>query len=160
MALLGSAANTAPLAIKECPVGALNFAFLDPYNLGALDFSIMTTLAKLYRIDVMVHVSQMDLQRNFDRNSVLDQSALDTFAPGWRDEVDTASTQRTGRQAYFEYWKRLIQSTGIKTNAEVRLVTGPGNIPLYLLLLATRHDLAHKFWATVAKKDDGQKSLF
>lgn len=160
VALLGSAADTAPLAIRECPVGALNFAFLDPYSLGSLDFSIMATLAKLYRIDVMVHVSQMDLQRNFDRNSMKDRSALDSFAPGWRDVVDTSSTQRTGRQAYFEYWKRLVQSTGIKTNAEIRLVTGPGNQPLYLLLLATRHDLAHKFWSIVAKKDDGQSSLF
>lgn len=159
VALLGPATETAGQAVKECPVGALNFAFLDPYSL-ALDFSIISTLAQLYRIDIMVHVSQMDLQRNFDRNSLKDRSALDAFAPGWRDEVDTSSTQRTGRQAYFEYWKRLVSSTGVKTNAEIRLVTGPGNIPLYLLLLATRHDLAHKFWGIVAKKDDGQTSLF
>lgn len=159
VALHGAAEDTVELARRECPTGALNFAFLDPYSLGALNFSIISTLAKLYRIDVMVHVSQMDLQRNFDRNSLVDGSALDVFAPGWREAVDTASTQRTARQAYFEYWKRLVQSTGIKTNAEVRLVTGPGNIPLYLLLLATRHDLAHKFWGIVAKKDDGQGSL-
>lgn len=160
VALAGSANDTAALAIRECPVGALNFAYLDPYSLGALDFSIISTLAKLYRIDVMVHVSQMDLQRNFDRNSIMDRSALDAFAPGWRDAIDTSSSSRAGRQAYFDYWKRLVQSTGIKTNAEIRLVTGPGNQPLYLLLLATRHDLAHKFWGAVAKKDDGQKSLF
>lgn len=159
VALAGAAAETAPLAIQECPVGALNFAYLDPYSLGTLDFTIISTLAKLYRIDVMVHVSQMDLQRNFDRNSLKDRSALDAFAPGWRKEVDTSSTQRTSRQAYFEYWKRLVQSTGIKTNAEIRLVSGAGNQPLYLLLLATRHDLAHKFWGTVAKKDDGQAML-
>jgi three-Cys-motif partner protein len=160
VSLLGDAATTAEMARRVCPTGALNFAFLDPYNLGALDFSVLSTLAKLYRIDVMVHVSQMDLQRNFDRNSSMDRSVLDTFAPGWRDEVDTSSSQRSARQAYFEYWKRLIQSTGIKTNAEVRLVTGPGSIPLYLLLLATRHDLAHKFWSIVAKKNDGQETLF
>jgi three-Cys-motif partner protein len=159
VAILGPAADTAPQAIRECAVGALNFAFLDPYSLGSLDFSIISTLARLYRIDIMVHVSQMDLQRNFDRNSLKDRSALDAFAPGWRDEVDTSSTQRTGRQAYFEYWKRLVSSTGIKTNAEIRLVTGPDHQPLYLLLLATRHDLAHKFWAAVAKRDDGQGQL-
>lgn len=159
VALHGAATETAELARRECPTGALNFAFLDPYSLGALDFSIIATLAKLYRIDVMVHVSQMDLQRNFDRYSAADGSTFDAFAPGWRAEVDTARAQRAGRQAFFEYWKRLVQSTGIKTNAEIRLVTGPGNIPLYLLLLATRHDLAHKFWGIVAKKDDGQGRL-
>lgn len=158
--LLGPATETAAMAVRHCPVGALNFAYLDPYSLGALDFSIIEMLATLYRIDVMVHVSQMDLQRNFDRNSVKDGTALDIFAPDWRDDVDTNSTQRAGRQAYFEYWKRLVQSTGIKTNAEMRLITGPGNQPLYLLLLATRHELAHKFWGIVAKKDDGQSRLF
>jgi len=158
-ALLGPAKETASEAVQACGVGALNFAFLDPYSLGTLDFSIILALSRLYRIDIMVHVSQMDLQRNFDRNSFKDRSALDAFAPGWRDEVDTSSTQRTGRQAYFEYWKRLVSSTGIKTNAEIRLVTGPGHQPLYLLLLATRHELAHKFWGIVAQKDDEQGRL-
>lgn len=160
VAFLGPAIETAELAVKEAGIGALNFAFIDPYSLGALDFSIISTLAKLYRIDIMVHFSQMDFQRNFDRNSLEELSALDAFAPGWRNEVDVVSSQRIGRQAYFEYWKRLVQSTGVKTNAEMRLVSGPGNQPLYLLLLATRHDLAHKFWGIVAKKDDGQAKLF
>jgi three-Cys-motif partner protein len=160
VAFLGPATETAVHAVKEAGIGALNFAFLDPYSLGALDFSILSTLAKLYRIDIMVHFSQMDFQRNFDRSSLEDMSALDLFAPGWRNEVDIASTQRVGRQAYFEYWKRLVQSTGVKTHADMRLVSGPGNQPLYLLLLATRHDLAHKFWGIVAKKDDGQAKLF
>lgn len=158
-ALVGPATDTAPKAVERMPVGALNFAFLDPYSLGALDFSVIRALAKLYRIDMLVHVSQMDLQRNFDRNAQLDQSSLDVFAPGWRDHVDTSSTQRTARQAYFEYWKRLVSSTGVDTNAEIRLVTATDHQPLYLLLLATRHELAHKFWNAVAKKDDDQGKL-
>jgi three-Cys-motif partner protein len=156
---VGPATETVEPAIKQCGVGALNFAYLDPYSLGTLDFSVIAALAKLYRIDIMVHVSQMDLQRNFDRNSSLDVSALDVFAPGWRNEVDTSSSQRAARQAYFEYWKRLVGSTGVNTNAEMRLVTAD-NHPLYLLLLAARHELAHQFWGEVARKDKGQLKLF
>src|SRR6185312_145489 len=37
-ALLGPAKETASEAVQACGVGALNFAFLDPYSLGTLDF--------------------------------------------------------------------------------------------------------------------------
>jgi three-Cys-motif partner protein len=157
--LLGSAKDNAFPAIRSAGNLGLHFAFLDPYNLETLDFSVISTLARLRRIDMLVHVSQMDLQRNFDRNASLDASALDTFAPGWREKVDIAAARRSSRQAYFEYWKTQVDGTGADTNTEIRLITGPGNQPLYLLLLAARHELAHKFWETVAQKDDGQGRL-
>jgi three-Cys-motif partner protein len=157
--LLGEAKNTTFPAIQKAGGAGLHFAFLDPYNLGSLDFHVIETLARLNRIDILVHVSQMDLQRNFDRHSVAEGSPLDTFCPGWRSSVDTVSSQRTARQAYFEHWRTRVAETGVLTNAEMRLITGPGNQPLYLLLLAAKHELAHKFWQTVAMKDDGQGRL-
>lgn len=159
VALLGPAKDTAFRALQNAAGLGLNFAFLDPYSLGALDFTIITTLAKLQRIDLLVHVSQMDLQRNFDRNAAADVSPLDAFAPGWRDGVDVNQRQRSARQSYFQYWCGLVAAAGVGTNADIRLVTGPGNIPLYLLLLAARHELAHKFWPKVNKADDGQARL-
>lgn len=158
-AMLGTAKETAIPAIQKAGGAGLHFAFLDPYNLGSLDFHVIETLARLNRIDILVHVSQMDLQRNFDRHSVGEGSPLDTFCPGWRSAVDTVSSQRTARQAYFEHWRTRVADTGMLTNAEMRLIAGPGNQPLYLLLLAAKHELAHKFWQTVAKKDDGQGRL-
>jgi hypothetical protein len=44
----------------------LHFALLDPHNLGALSFSIIEQLAKLKHVDILVHVSVSDLQRNVD----------------------------------------------------------------------------------------------
>jgi len=44
----------------------LHFALLDPHNLGALSFSIIEQLAKLKYVDILVHVSVSDLQRNVD----------------------------------------------------------------------------------------------
>jgi three-Cys-motif partner protein len=158
-ALYGTAAQNALPAIQKSTGNGLNFAFLDPYNLASLDFSILSTLAKLRRIDILVHVSQMDLQRNFDRNAVQDVSALDIFAPGWRTGANTERAQKSARQAYFQYWRDKVSGLGINAATDTRLVTGPGNQPLYLLLLAAKHDLAHRFWQTVAKKDDGQGSL-
>jgi len=157
--LRGAAKDTAFPAIQKAGGQGLHFAFLDPYSLGALDFSIISTLSRLQRIDMLVHVSQMDLQRNYDRNSTADASTFDAFAPGWRSTVDVSATQKTGRQAFFEFWRQLVASTGVETGREARLITGPGKQPLYLLMLAARHELAHKFWQTVSKRDDPQGKL-
>ena len=42
----------------------LHFAFLDPYNLEQLPFSIIEKLASVQRMDMLIHVSVLDLQRN------------------------------------------------------------------------------------------------
>lgn len=159
VALHGPASETVRTAAGSAPEYGLNFAYLDPYSLGALDFSILARLAELKRMDVLVHVSQMDLQRNFDRNALAEGSALDVFAPGWRDAVDPMQGQRAARQAFFQYWRGLVSKLGIDTNVDMRLITGPDNQPLYLLLLAARHELAHKFWQVVARKGEVQGSL-
>ena len=44
----------------------LHFAFLDPHNLGALSFDLFKILTKLKQVDILVHVSIADLQRNVD----------------------------------------------------------------------------------------------
>jgi three-Cys-motif partner protein len=160
IALSGEAKDTVLPAIQKATSYGLNFAFLDPYSLGALDFHVLRMLSRLKRIDIMVHFSQMDHQRNYDRNISAEESALDSFAPGWREEVDIAASQRTGRQAVFEYWRGLVEQLGVEADRETRLISGPGNQPLYRLLLVARHELAHRFWQDVTKGGDPQRSLF
>ncbi len=55
------------IASRLNPYG-LHFAFIDPFNLGAFEFNVMQKLAKLSRIDMLVHISKMDLQRNLGFN--------------------------------------------------------------------------------------------
>ncbi len=137
----------------------LHFAFVDPYNLGALDFAIIKRLAQLKRIDMMIHLSIMDLQRNFGAYLKADESGLDTFAPGWRDAVDAAGSQSVVRQRVIQYWRDQVASLSVWASTEQRLISGERNQPLYYLLLAAGHELAHKFWAT-AVNPEGQKQLF
>ena len=40
-------------------------------------------------------------------------------------------------------------------STDMKLLTGAKNQPLYWLLLAAKHELAHKFWAT-ASNVEGQ----
>ena len=42
----------------------LHFAFLDPYNLDQLPFSIIERLARLRRVDMLIHVSLQDLTQS------------------------------------------------------------------------------------------------
>jgi three-Cys-motif partner protein len=56
------------IASKLNPYG-LHLAFLDPYNLEALPFSVIEALAKFKYIDTLIHVSVHDLQRNLDAYS-------------------------------------------------------------------------------------------
>ncbi len=137
----------------------LHFAFIDPYNLGALDFKIIDALATLRHIDILIHLSIMDLQRNLWTHLSAEESAFDTFAPGWRDKINAIGTQSEIRRRVIEYWRDQVANLGVWPSTDQRLITGEKNQPLYSLLLAARHDLAHKFWSTAANPE-GQGRLF
>ncbi len=154
----GAAVSAVQQVIARLNAHGLHFAFLDPFNLEALDFSIIDALSKLKRIDMLVHVNQMDLQRNLVSNATAEESAFDTFAPGWRNKVNVVRGQQEIRQSVFQYWRDQVASLGVWPSADMKLITGSKNQPLYWLLLASKHDLAHKFWAT-ASNVEGQGKL-
>jgi three-Cys-motif partner protein len=161
-AFLGAAQETAPKIVNEIqnnfPNG-LHLAFLDPYSLGALDFRILETLANIKRIDMMIHFSQMDFQRNFENYVASKHSPLDCFAPGWRDHVEVTNSQHIDREQFFKFWKEKIQQLNVDfKDADMKLITGSRKQPLYWLLLAAKHNLALKFWNFAA--DDKQGVLF
>jgi hypothetical protein len=63
------------------------------------------------------------------------------------------------RNDIFRYWRNIVAALGVWPSADMRLITANKNQPLYWLLLAAKHDTAHKFWAT-ASNPDGQRTLF
>lgn len=124
-----------------------HLAFLDPYDLG-IPFAAVKTLASLRRIDMLLHVSAMDLQRNLPKaaTDVGVRRKLDVFAPGWDKVVQpTANTQRQ-REQFVGHWVSLLGGVGAKTDTRWRLITNSKNGPLYWLVLIARHKLAHEFW--------------
>lgn len=143
---------------------ALHFAFLDPYNLASLDFGILESLAGFQRMDLIIHVSAMDLQRNLEANIRKDESDWDSFAPGWRDHIkDMSAPMREQRRAVMDYWRGKVAGLGLTPgkdeDVQMKMVTGSKGQYLYWLLLAAKHDLAHKFWKT-ASNPEGQGDLF
>jgi three-Cys-motif partner protein len=157
--LAGSAVAASQKAITTVNPYGLHFAFLDPYNLGDLNFSIIQTLSQLKRIDMLIHVSAMDFQRNLDRNISSIGKVFDNFAPGWRTVVDLNSSKVATRQKVFEYWRDQVAQLGTGTANDVRLITGGNNQRLYWLLLAAKHELARKFWSVATNVEKQGKLL-
>ncbi len=154
----GAAVEVVDKIVAKLNPYALHFAFLDPYNLGALPFSIIKKLAALKRMDLLIHVSISDLQRNLRRYIEARESPLDAFAPGWRDEVDENRPQEVVRAEILQHWRDLIARLGMTTSEAIELVSGDNSQRLYFLAFAARHERAVEFWEKI-RTIGGQQPL-
>jgi three-Cys-motif partner protein len=157
IAALGGSANyhneTAEAAVDQItyalnPTG-LHFAFLDPYNLENLPFSIIGKLAKLPRMDMLIHVSIFDLQRNL-RRYLEDGRILDAFMPGWRSAVDTKRNDQAVRTDLLHHWLGLIRSLGTTPADGIELVSATGGQRLYWLVFVSAHQLGRRLWNDIS----------
>jgi three-Cys-motif partner protein len=147
----GEAETVVDQVIASLDPRGLHFAFLDPYNLGALPFVIIEKLASVKRMDLLVHVSAMDLKRDL-HNYVRPEGPkdLDHFAPGWREHVNIKQRQDVVRKEIFEYWRSLIKRLGTSSNDCVEAIENSKSSELYWLVFIARHKLAHKLWQAVS----------
>lgn len=91
---VGEAHLVVDQVVRALDKQGLHLAFLDPYNLGAMPFSVIERLANLKRMDLLIHVSAMDLKRELRNYLNPDgRKALDRFAPGWRRHVNVQQRQ-------------------------------------------------------------------
>ena len=149
----GTAEETVARIIPKLNKSALYVAFLDPYNLGALPFAVIRRLARLKRMDILIHVSVQDLNRNFLRYLDAETSPLDAFTPDWRKQVDGERSIPYVRGKLFEYWRSLLRTIDMSTAEAAELVVGGKNQPLYWLAFAARHPRALEFWEKIRHLD-------
>jgi three-Cys-motif partner protein len=154
-------AGTALEAVKSVadflnPSG-LHFAFLDPYNLQDLPFSIIERLSQFQRMDMLIHVSVQDLQRNLDRYTRQGDTRLEVFAPGWRNSVNLNQSQNAIRADLLEYWLAKIRKLGVSPAQGIALVSGEKNQRLYWLVFVSRSDFATRLWEDI--RDPAQRTL-
>ena len=159
-ARVGAAADTVDEIVINLNPHALHFAFLDPYDLAALPFDVIKKLARLERMDILIHFSTLDLNRNLLEYIKRQSSPLDTFAPGWRDKIDDfGRPQEYIRGRIFQHWRGLLKGVGMDTAEAAELVTGSTNQPLYWLAFAARHPRALDFWEKIRRIDPDTASL-
>jgi three-Cys-motif partner protein len=153
----GPAAVVIDRVIGAINPSGLHFAFLDPYNLEYLSFDIIEKLSRFRHMDMLVHVSVQDLQRNLDRYSV-QGGVFDKFAPGWRARVDRNQAIAPFRAALLEYWLGEIRKLGTMPAEGMELIVGSKNQRLYWLMFVAAHELAQKLWGVV-RDPGGQQDM-
>lgn len=152
----GEAHKVVRSVVEQLDPYALHFSLVDPFNL-MLPFSIIQELATLKRMDLLIHVSAMDLQRNWGTYARTPESPLDEFAPGWRQQVDPAQSEESARLSYIRYWIDLLQQIGFDADLRFELITGSKSQPLYWLVLVAKHEIAMRFWKKAAQQGKTQE---
>ena len=157
----GPASTTVDKVLAVLPSG-LHLAFIDPFNIAHLDFSILEKLAQQKTIDILVHFSVMDVQRNIGREFNAEVSRLDTVAPGWRDAVILDGIPVRHRvSAFLDYWEQRVMELTQMRIADTRpMFVNCRRGPLYRLIHLSRHDLAERLWNDVGRQQRGQGRLF
>lgn len=158
--LRGPAVRSVDLVLSQVDPRALHLALLDPFDLVSLPFDVVRKLASLQHIDILIHFSTQDLIRNLRLYIERQPSALDVFAPGWREHVDVERPDHYVRAKIFHYWRDLLRTIGMNTTEAAVLVSGPTGQPLYWLAFAARHPLALRFWEQIRDlKPDPQRGI-
>jgi three-Cys-motif partner protein len=144
---VGPAEVTVGRIIKRLNPHGLHFAFLDPFNLQDLPFSVIEALSRLKRIDLLIHVSAQDLQRNLDTYIKPGDERLERFAPGWRNAIDVRQSQPGMRAALLTYWASKMEALGLGPARRAELISGTmRNQRLYWLVFASHSDFAKGLW--------------
>jgi three-Cys-motif partner protein len=155
---VGAAEHTVDEIVPKLNKHGLHFAFLDPYKLDPLPFAVLEKLARFKRMDMLIHVSIHDFQRNLRLYMIEDDGPLDRFAPGWRNVVDQRGSDDKIRRAIFQHWLTLIKNLDMAASEGVEHVVGTNNQPLYWLVLVARHERAHEFWEKI-RNVSGQREF-
>jgi len=156
---VGKAEDVAPQIVARLNPHGLHFIFLDPYNLDALPFTVIEAFARLRRIDMLIHVSAQDLQRNLNAYTKLEDNRLERFAPGWRQHVSLDQSQQRIRAALLSYWAGKFETLGLAPAERAELISGQErNQRLYWLVLVSREKLARDFWEKI-RNVSGQREL-
>lgn len=155
---VGRADQTIDWVLPQLSKSGLHLALLDPFNAGHLHYSIIKKLAAMPTIDIVVHLSTGDIQRNIASGLQAKQSPLDMFAPGWREVVKKQSSKHAMRNAFICHWKCLVGKTGLNICDTMYPVRNSKESTMYWLCLLSRHSLAEKLWHAACQFET--RSLF
>lgn len=153
-----------------------HFAFIDPFGPDGLKFDTIRSLAKLNRMDMLIHFPIGAIKRNLKNWLKSKDTILDSFLGTeiWREGLKNVSRSATFR-VLLDIFKKQLESIGYPEDG-LKMVTSENNIyaglptvpirntkdvDLYVLILASKHKLAQKIWNSVIKvSPNGQRTLF
>lgn len=149
---IGPANETVDEMIKVVPFGALALAYIDPYNLEYLAFSIIERLSKLQHVDFAVHFSLMDLMRNIDMELDPLRDRFDHALPGWRSRVPTDELSKSSLPGwFFTDWCNAMRDLGFKVSGQMPQITDGRGRTIYRMVFLSRHELPDRIWSDIAR---------
>ena len=152
-AFFGPAAETVHAMVAAVPVGSLCMAYLDPYNLELLSYSMIDALAQLRNVDLLINFSTMDLQRNIEMEFDPGRNRFEGTAPGWTKHppILQANSENV-KPAFFNYWRNLIErGLGFDHSEAMPMVYNNKGHGLYRMVFFARNKLARRIWGDVAR---------
>lgn len=151
LSFVGPAVETVKLMAAAIPPRSLCMAFIDPYNLEFLSFSIIQELAKL-KVDLAINFSTMDLQRNAELEFDPKRARFDGTAPGWRQDSNVLSVSKQNvALAFFQYWCRQVRALGFEHSKEMPLVHNEQGRAIYRMVFFARDKLPNRIWNDIAR---------
>lgn len=140
-----------------------HFVFIDPFGPEELKFITLIELAKLERIDVLIHFPIMAIRRNWKLWIKKENTILDEFlgTEKWRNKISSLPRNKVFDLLINIYRKELLK-VGYVFIFDLKSVAirNKNNAPLYDLILVSKNSLAQKIWNTVVNiGPDGQKFL-
>lgn len=147
----GPAEETVPRMVAAVPPGALCIAYVDPYCLNLLNFNMLRQLASL-KIDLAVHFSTMDLQRNIIVDVSEDRGQFDDVAPGWKAAVNPSSLGvHQVRHKFFEFWRQQLLGLQFSHSREMPFICNSQGAAMYRLVFFARNNMPLRVWGDVAR---------
>lgn len=159
MPFVGDASTCAAEILASIDPKSYCIVLIDPFNLEGLKYDIIEKFAALKHVDLIVHFSTMDIERNITRYFEATDSPLDSVAPGWRDKIKPGMSSEAKLRAVFDHWKAVIGEFDFKVESDPQAILNSKNRWIYWLALASRHPLAANFWTKIGKLGP-QPSLF
>lgn len=153
-----------------------HFAFVDPFGPDGLKFETLRNLAKLNRMDMLIHFPMGAIKRNLNTWAKSRNTILDNFlgTEDWRNALKNASQSEIFK-IFIDIFKKQLESIGYPEEG-LKMIASENNIydglpivpikntkevNLYVLILASKHKLAQKIWNSVIKANpEGQKTFF
>lgn len=138
------------------PSGSLTLAFIDPTGIGHAPFSLIETLHRKTRCDLLINIQHgMGIKINIHQYTpdADEQSALTKFLGNDTWKQLPRHNPRDFFRGVLELYKNQLHKLGFNKDCIGRevFITNDNNTPLYLLLYASKHPKGKEFWDKAMK---------
>jgi three-Cys-motif partner protein len=153
-----------------------HFAFIDPFGPDNLKFDTLKELARLERMDMLIHFPIGAIKRNLPNWKKKTNTILVEFLGTdiWRSKITGIPSNQIFKIlidvfkeqlkiiGYPEKGLKLVSSEkDIYAGLPTVSVKNTKDVDLYVLILASKHPLAQKIWTSIIKMNpSGQKTFF